>query len=283
VTTINLPPGHYRLSLGSRLHLDGDIAIVGGRSDPSQTIIDAALHSRDLLTKGTARLSRLTVTGGRAAQPGPAGAPGGGIDNEGTLALSNVDVAGNASGDGARGRDGATAGTCTAGTDGGHGGDGGGVFNHGRLTMMRVTVSGNQTGDGGSGGDGGARTGAGQTGCPGGDGAGAGSGAGVYSDGPLAVIQSTITGNTTGNGGAGGAGGQATFGGTGGSGGSGGDGAGIASSLRNEALTLDRAGRGDRGGAAGPRVSPCRADSPGYGEGAKSLGSIPGVKGQLGL
>ncbi len=99
VTTIALPAGHYRLSLGSELDLDGDIAIVGGKGDPSQTVIDAALHSRALLTEGTASLSRLTVTGGRAAQRGPTGAPGGGIDNVGTLALSNVVVTDNASGD----------------------------------------------------------------------------------------------------------------------------------------------------------------------------------------
>ncbi len=108
VTTIALPAGHYRLSLGSELDLDGDIAIVGGKSDPSQTIIDAALHSRALLTEGTASVSRLTVTGGRSAQPGPTGAPGGGIENEGTLALTGVVITGNASGDGARGRDGTT-------------------------------------------------------------------------------------------------------------------------------------------------------------------------------
>ena len=263
VTTIALPAGHYRLSLGSELDLGGDIAIVGGKGDPSQTVIDAALHSRALLTEGTASLSRLTVTGGRAAQPGPTGAPGGGIDNVGTLALSNVVVTDNASGDGARGRDGSTGGTCTPGTDGGNGGDGGGIFNDGTLTMTRVTVSGDQTGDGGRGGDGGGRSGPGQTGCSGGDGGSAGSGAGVYSDGPLTVNQSRITGNATGNGGAGGAGGQAASGGAAGSGGSGGDGAGITSSLQGEALTVlastitgNLGGNGGGGGSGGPGANP---------------------------
>ncbi len=129
--------------------------------------------------------------------------------------------------------------------------------------MTRVTVSGDQTGDGGRGGDGGGRSGAGQTGCSGGDGGSAGSGAGVYSDGPLTVNQSTITGNTTGNGGAGGAGGQATFGGAAGSGGSGGDGAGITSSLQGQALTLlastiagNLDGNGGGGGSGGPGANP---------------------------
>ncbi len=263
VTTISLPAGHYRLSLGSELALTGDMAIVGSKSDPSQTVIDAALHSRVLLNEGTASLSRLTITGGRAAGPGPAGAPGGGIENDGTLALSNVMVAENASGNGGGGAVGDSGSTCTAGGDGADGGNGGGIFNHGILTMSRVTVSGNQTGDGGTGGSGGDRTGPNRTGCAGGGGGSGGSGAGVFSDGQLTVNQSTITGNATGNGGAGGAGGRSSTGGAAGSGGAGGDGAGIASAIQSGAATVtasaiatNLAGNGGTGGAGGPGADP---------------------------
>ncbi len=67
-------------------------------------------------TATTATLSGLTISGGSIAHNG------GGIDNEGTLTLTNCTIAGNsASG----------------------GGNGGGIYNNGPLTVMGCTLSGN--------------------------------------------------------------------------------------------------------------------------------------------
>ncbi len=76
-------------------------------------------------TATTATLSGLTISGGSIAHNG------GGIDNEGTLTLTDCTIAGNsASG----------------------GGNGGGIYNNGPLTVMGCTISGNSVSGGGDGG-----------------------------------------------------------------------------------------------------------------------------------
>ncbi len=258
-TTIEVPAGDYRLSLGSELAADSQIAIVGGGADASQTVIDAALHSRVLLTGGTVTLSRLTITGGRAGA-GAAGQPGqggGGILNTGLLTLTNVALSGNAAGAGGGGEDGTPGTECTSGAVGGDGGNGGGIDNEGILSMTRVTVSGNQAGDGGAGGSGGERTSGPRPGCSGGDGGSGGAGAGIYSDQSLTLASSTISADAAGNGGHGGDGGSGASTGDGGSGGRGGDGGGIAiagpgsMTASTSTIASDMAGNGGFGGSGG--------------------------------
>jgi hypothetical protein len=128
-----------------------------------------------------------------------------------------------------------------------------------------VIVADNHAGNGGDGGPGGQ----GYGGCclshagNGGSGGHGGRGGGIFDDGQLTIIDSTITGNHAGAGGAGGLGGPAGtpagyYGGKGGPGGTSGDGGGIASVGRGSALAVigstisgNFAGAGGDGGAGG--------------------------------
>jgi CSLREA domain-containing protein len=152
----------------------------------------------------TVSISNLTVSNGHTADGDPSapsgsllaqGVAGGGILNAGTLTLTNVQVTGNSTGNGA-------AGAATTISFAGQGGNGGGIFNSGTLTLTDVTVGGNSTGNGGLG-----LTGNSHYGGAGGD------GAGIFSSGPLTMTRVTVSNNTAGNG---------NSGGTGGGGGSGG-------------------------------------------------------------
>jgi CSLREA domain-containing protein len=90
----------------------------------------------------TASLSNLTITGGNSP------VNGGGVENAGSLALTNCTVSGNsASGGGGVFNSGSLALTnCTvSGNSTGHFGDGGGVFNSGSLSLSNCTVSGNSS------------------------------------------------------------------------------------------------------------------------------------------
>jgi hypothetical protein len=196
-----------------------------------------------------ATISGLTIENGFAAQ-------GGGIDNLGSLRLTNDVVSGNATQSGANGS-GSTAVTINASTTtlnfgGGNGGDGGGIFSAGILVLTNDTISSNTTGSGGSGPTGSTST------ITGNDdtitqGAGnGGSGAGLYNTGSVVLSGDTFSKNSTGAGGAGESDTTMTFSGDNDTtlqgGGSGGSGGGIFSTgslrLTNTTVAGDSTGSG---------------------------------------
>jgi CSLREA domain-containing protein len=126
-------------------------------------------------------LSGLTITNGRTADGPPGtgfgggqGGNGGGLLNNGTLALTDLIITGNRTGDG--GPD--------SNSGGGFGGFGAGIYSEGSLTMTNVTVSNNTAGNSGLGSYGGA----------------GGRGGGIYFNGTiLNMTNSLVTGNTGGN------------------------------------------------------------------------------------
>jgi uncharacterized repeat protein (TIGR01451 family) len=136
------------------------------------------------------------------------GGNGGGLNNAGSLTLTNDTVAGNTTGSGGTGGNDTVT---NAGSDdtisiglGGDGGNGGGIYNTGSLTLTDDTVSGNTTGPGGNGGsENVTSTGSNDTLAVGGGNGGAGSG--IYNAGSMTLTNDTIAGNTTGAAGSGGA------------------------------------------------------------------------------
>jgi CSLREA domain-containing protein len=150
---------------------------------------------------------------------------------------------------------------------------GGGVASISTLTMTASTISGNNTGAGGLGGASG-NPGQNQNGTfrdaqPGGDGGSAGIGGGLLVDGMTAqatLINVTIAGNFTGNGGTGGAGYSGATGLGGGRGGYGGFGGGIwsigantpgnAVVLKHATISQNGLGSGGPGGANSPTPAP---------------------------
>jgi CSLREA domain-containing protein len=231
----------------------------------------------------TVQITHLTIQHGF-------GAAGGGINNQGTLTLTDSTLSGNS----AIGAPGA-AGVNDNNSDGGAGGggspggngEGGGIYNSGTLTLIDSTLVGNRAngGTGGTGGYGGNGTpappfGTGLPGGPGGSGGNGGSGAGgsIYNSGTLTLVDSTLSGNdvVSGNGGTGGGGGGAGgggpgggvggFGGNGGNGGNGGGG-GIdnssTSTLINSTLSGNGVGSGGIGGIGGAGGGGSPAGGPG--------------------
>ena len=121
--------------------------------------------------------------------------------------------------------------------------------------MSHCAVTASHAGDGGNGGQGGSLGGSG------GVGAGGGQGGGIFSSGTLTVSDSTITGNSAGNGGVGGVGthgsianAQSGNGGSGGGGGNGGGGGGVtieggSATITTSTIEGNRSGAGGRGQA----------------------------------
>jgi hypothetical protein len=237
----------------------------------SSTVIDASGLNDQVVTVSpgaSASLRDLTITGGHA----PAGLAGA----TGQPVLNN---------------------NGTNGGTGGAGGNGGGIANSGTLTLDNVTVTGNRAGNGGRGGDGGAgpedfvhHGGTGGTGGPG------GSGGGIYNNGVLTVIDSTISGNHGGDGGDGGLGGppgtpSGYQGGQGGAGGAGGDGGGIASVGSGNSLTLigttvngnfaGNSGAGGNGGPAPDMIGTYHGGNAGNGANGASGGGVSDVGGAI--
>ena len=175
--------------------LDVSGALIISGAGLSFTVIDGDGIDRvlEVLPEAVVQIYNLTVSNGRApATTGfTRGRDGGGILNHASLTMENVRVSGN------------QAGAQSLSTD--YAGDGGGIFNnHGALVMNLVEIAGNETANGiygtYNGGDG-------------------GHGAGLYSlGGTVALTDSQVTGNSTGNGGDGGTGFN-SYGGDGGSGG----------------------------------------------------------------
>ena len=258
--------------------------------------------------------------GASNAGNGNPGEPGGGLLNAGTLALDGVTVTGNRAGRGGDGGDslgggdgaasnvgaGGAGGNSIAGV-GALGGSGGGIHATGPLTIANSTISDNSSGNGGAGGaatgggDGGASTAANGAGGPGGltglgIGNSGGNGGGISSTGAsLAISNSTIARNATGdggdiaisgNGGDGGAGAGTGNGGGGGlSGlgisGLGGSGGGIlhsgagAVSITTSTISDNVTGHGGDTGATGDGGS---GGTGGAGTGSGGSGSLSGLE-----
>jgi CSLREA domain-containing protein len=276
-TTITLPAGVFRLTLGSypyqvELPLERNASIQGASAtDPAATRVDGLGRNRvfHVLANVQASISDLTVTGGRTrdgsdgkgvdqnynGNGGSASGDGGGIYSSGTLTLTDAIVSDNSTGHGGGGAGSACGGGANGvGGTGGSAGQGGGIYNTGTLNLVRVTVAGNRTGDGGYGGQGGDNnTGAG---CYGGVGGTGGDGGGIFNSGTLNIASSTIAGNATGNGGTGGPGDQALPGTPGAEGGPAGNGGGLANvgttlTVRATTISANYTGRGGDGGAGG--------------------------------
>jgi hypothetical protein len=282
-TTIKLPAGLYRLR-GQVLTLTGSAALTGAGA--ATTTIDAAGASQVFFIQAAAdvAISGVTITGGTSGQTtgtNPVfGLPGGGINNNGTLALERVIVTGN------RTSPGATSDLCTqieGGCPGGNGGDGGGIDNAGTLTIADSAITANSTGSGAAGtrGDVGSATAPGSPGGPGGVSGDGGRGGGIANFQTLTITNSTIAGNTTGSGAPGGDGGPGTrshVGGNGARGGAGGSGAGILSGgqlvISDSTVSGNEAGAGGTGGAGG------NGDS-GANGGDGGLGGVGGAGGGI--
>lgn len=260
-TTIVLPAGVYTLG-GRPLTLTGSVTLNGAGA--TTTTINAAAASQVfvLTSAAQASIADVAVTGGNTAavcgggmcglgQP-VFGVPGGGIANDGTLALTRVIVSGNHTSAGA------VNGQCiaanpTGGCGGGNGGDGAGISNGktGTLTITASTITSNTTGAGAAGDHGPADQ------SPGTSGSG-GNGGGISNAGTLTITNSTISDNTTGAGGNGTPGADAsgnTDGGNASAGAGGGSGAGIESSgplvISGSTLVGNRTGVGGTGARGG--------------------------------
>lgn len=163
-------------------------------------------------------ISGLTISKGRTPDTNGCGGTffdGGGIHNEGTLTLTSVAVASNASGD------------CTNTPSTNFSPKGGGIANFGTLTITDSLVNGNTTGMGPATGFG-------------------GYGGGIFNSGTLAINNTSISSNSTG---AGRAGDNVSFGGFGGNGG------GIYNtgklSMTHCDVSQNTTGRGGNGGIQG--------------------------------
>ncbi len=209
------------------------------------------------------------------------GVNGGGIYNSGTLTLTYVKLANNYCGKGGQGTAGSipAIGSPVLSTAGGAGGNGGAVYNAGTLIARGCVFIGNRGGLGGVGGVpvsgyiGGTLPGSlnGGAGPVGGNGGQGGHGAAIYNVGNLKLIETTISGNSCGNGAVGSGGGnggdglisskaavKSGNGGTGGAGGAGGNGgsgtiynAGTIDTIINCTLYGNAAGNGGNGGLGG--------------------------------
>jgi len=164
-----------------------------------------------------ASVSGLTIENGSTSPgatsfDGSNGGDGGGVDNAGTLTLTDSTVQSNQTGAGG------LAGGVTVSqgggsgdsvkvqnVNGGNGGNGGGIYNTGTLLLADDTVAGNQTGAGGSAGAITVTQGDGkldrQVVSETANGGNGGNGGGIYSTGILTLTNDTVAGNQTGGGG----------------------------------------------------------------------------------
>ncbi len=153
------------------------IVITGNGSTIARIPTAPAFRILAVGSTGDLTLQETTITGGRSA-PGEFATPGGGVLNNGTLALMNSTVSNNF-------------------TDQ----DGGGVYNTGVLNIASSTISGNSVGVYGSGGgvsNSGTLTLANSTVSGNSAVSFNGSGGGVHNTGTMVVTNSTISGNSTG-------------------------------------------------------------------------------------
>jgi hypothetical protein len=291
-TTIDVPAGTYMIT--GTLQITRATAIVGAGVTATTISGGGTMRVFDIGPNVQARISGALITGGSSPAPTcgsscspQAGSDGGGILNDGTLTVANVDIIGNSASAGLAGNAGVMLCTtgCPAvpGQNGGHGGNGGGIANDGNLTVIDSTFANDTAGAGAAGTRGSSGTGsddsAGQNGGNGGDG---GAGGGIYNaPGATATISGSLVDvDAAGAGGNGGNGSTATLnntnGGTGGAAGNGGLGGGIANLgtliLTTSTIATNTGGAGGNGGAGGS----------GLGSGSGGSGGDGGVGGNGG-
>jgi CSLREA domain-containing protein len=239
-----------------------------------------------IVNAGTLTLDRTIVTGNNASAgtlpsalilffcspncPPRAGASagnggwGGGIDNSGTLTITNSTISNNSAGQGGDGTNatsgqGSNAGPGATGGTGGVGGSAGAIYNEGggRLTISGSTISGNSAGRGGNAGGGSDATASGTGGNAGAAEPG-GVGGAIVNFGTVSITRSTISGNQSGRGGNGANGGvgMSAANGSPSSSSSGGTGGAMYTSssqavtLVNDTLSVNAASPGGTGGSA---------------------------------
>ena len=189
--SVSCPPSSP-VTLASTIAITKNLSITGTGASGSAVSGGGAVRVFSVASGVTVTLAGLTIEDG-LSPPGSGtclclGDDGGGIDNVGTLTMTDDVVTGNATSDGID--------DVTGDSDlGGYTGAGGGIANTGTLTMTDTTVSDNSTGNGGAGGD---------NIKNGGSGGSAGGGGGIVNGGTMTMTGGTVSDNTTGNGGAGG-------------------------------------------------------------------------------
>ncbi|HEY1901224.1 MAG TPA: choice-of-anchor D domain-containing protein [Terracidiphilus sp.] len=224
-------PGNYNITNGGTLTISANMNIVG----PGANLLTLNGAGNQILniSGGTVFLSGLSlVDGGTPTSQDPYGnggnGDGGGIYNNGTLAVTNSTFSGN-SASGGNGNDG---GDPEMGAYGGNG-SGGGIYNNGTLTVTNSTFTGNSANGGSGYGD---------------AGGGSGSGGGIENGGTLTVTNSTFSGNsTTGGVGGGGSDGDGDIGYNGG----GGSGGGISNGSTLTVTNSTFSGNSATGGSGG--------------------------------
>ena len=142
---VNVPAGTDTLSLGSQLIIDKNLTLRGAGAD--STIIQAATErgaaTDRVLSVGhgqVAIISGLTIRYGKTARDG------GGIANEGTVALTNVTVNDNTARQGGGIYSPATVTIFSSTISNNAAQEGGGIYNRGILLLVDSTVSGNNVG-----------------------------------------------------------------------------------------------------------------------------------------
>jgi hypothetical protein len=190
------------ITLGGTLTITNNITITG----PGASVLAVSgnhafnVFSVTSAVKTAASISGLRIENGLAAN-------GGGIDNLGSLQLTDDLISGNTTKSGVNGS-GSTTITVNASSSllnvgGGDGGDGGGIFNAGSLVLTDDAISSNSTGSGGNGPSAYTATivGNNDTVFQGaGDG---GDGGGLYNTGTVVLAGDTFADNSTGSGGTG--------------------------------------------------------------------------------
>jgi hypothetical protein len=272
---------------GSPLILDRNLAITGPGAPAYAISGNNASRVFVVQSNVTASISGVTIqngyagggTPGAALTAGGPGAPGGGIQNAGTLSLTNCLLTGSRAGQGGGGYHGTSA--TDPATDGGVGGPGGGIYSSGgALALYGCTLSANAGGAGGAGG-----IGPGASGARAGRGGHGGNGGGIYTTDPLVLWNCTFGANAAGNGATGGSL-PTILGSTGvaGEGGSGGSGGGIycsgSASLVSCSLDGNSAGNGGAGGA-GATSSGGNGGNGGNGGGIFAAGNPPVLRNTL--
>jgi hypothetical protein len=228
------------------VNLDKNLVLQG--AGESSTIVDGNASGRvfTITAASAVIITGMAVTNGRAAD-------GGGIRNDGTLALSDCTISGNT----AIGADGDVS------TPNGGDGAGGGIYNSNVLTLTSCSIISN--------------TATGGNGAPGSSmfssAGGSGAGGGIYSDGSLSLSGCTLDDNTAN----GGNGGDNSGFGDGGDGGRGqGGGIYITGALTLDVCTLghNAANGGNGGDASLPLPGPGSVGGAGEGGGIYGIGTL---------
>ena len=243
------------------LFINKDLKLVGPGAEKLAISGKGSHRVFEIESSASVSISALTISDGHARDGADCtnsifastpGEDGGGIRNQGTLALTNCVIERCRSGKGGRGYPNLIPSMDRPSySDGAAGGNGGGIYNSGSLIMAGCSLRNDASGNGGTGGW--------TRSMALGNGANGGNGGAINNVGTALLIGCTVSSNTAGTGGAGAAGGMGSIGamdGTPGTpGGNGGSGGGIQSSgslvLISCTIADNAAGSGGAGGAGG--------------------------------